>query len=133
MKKILIVDDQPVIREMIYFALCDSFELEMANDAEQAYKQIMIAIPDAIVLDVMMPGTMNGYQLCENIKNNPKLAGILVVLVTACGQVSDQELGRELGADAYFVKPFSPLQLIRYLKSTLLTDNATSDHKWKQL
>lgn len=120
MKKILIVDDQPIIREMIHLALHDSFELETASNADQAYEQIMIAIPDAIVLDVMMPGTMDGYQLCENIKKDPKLAGILVVLITACGQVADQELGRTFGADAYFVKPFSPLQLERYLRDVLL-------------
>jgi CheY-like chemotaxis protein len=133
MKRILIVDDQPDIREMIHHALRDSFELEMANNADQAYEQIMIAIPDAIVLDVMMPGTMDGYQLCEVIKKDPKLAGILVVLITACGQVADQELGRTLGADAYFVKPFSPLQLERYLKDVLLAGQAAPDHGWKEL
>ena len=120
MKKILIVDDQPNIRKMIRLALRDKFALEEAGDADAAYEQLMAERPDALVLDVMMPGSMNGFQLCELIKRAPSLASIHVVLVTACGQVLDQELGQELGADAYFVKPFSPLALARHLTNTLL-------------
>ena len=67
----------------------------------------------------MMPGSMNGFQLCERIKRDSALAGIYVVLVTARGQVADQEFGRALGADAYFVKPFSPLALARHLTDAL--------------
>jgi DNA-binding response OmpR family regulator len=119
MKKILIVDDQPNIRKMIHLALRDHFALEEAGDADAAYEQLMAERPGALVLDVMMPGSMNGFQLCELIKRDTALAGIHVVLVTACGQVSDQELGQELGANAYFVKPFSPLALTRHLTSAL--------------
>jgi DNA-binding response OmpR family regulator len=119
MKKILIVDDQPNIRKMIRLALRDHFALEEAGDADAAYEQLMAERPGALVLDVMMPGSMNGFQLCELIKRDTALAGIHVVLVTACGQVSDQELGQELGANAYFVKPFSPLALARHLTSAL--------------
>ncbi len=120
MKKILVVDDQPNIRRMILLALRDHFALEEAGDADVAYVQLLAARPDALVLDVRMPGSMNGFQLCQRIKGDPELAGIHVVLVTACGQVSDQELGRELGADAYFIKPFSPLALARHLTNVLL-------------
>jgi DNA-binding response OmpR family regulator len=120
MRKLLIVDDQPSIRKMIRLALRDHFDLEEFADADTAYAQIMKARPDGIVLDVMMPGSLNGYQLCEKIKSNQVLAGIHVVLVTARGQVADQEFGRTLGADAYFVKPFSPLALARHLTGALL-------------
>lgn len=121
MKKILIVDDQPIIRMMIRMALKNPlFELEEVGDADSAYEMIQKSRPDGIVLDVMMPGTLNGYQLCERIKNDPSLADVHVVLVTACGQVSDQEFGYSLGADAYFVKPFSPLALARHMKQALL-------------
>lgn len=133
MKKILIVDDQSIIREMVHLALRDGFELEMASNADEAYEKILAAPPDAIVLDVMMPGSMDGYQLCERIKKDPELAGILVVLVTACGQVTDQELGRTLGADAYFVKPFSPLLLERYMKDKLLESDTALNEGWKEL
>ena len=123
MKKILIVDDHPVIRTMIRLALRDDrFELVEAKDADAAYLSILADKPDAIVLDAMMPGVLNGYQLCERIKQTPELADIHVVLVTACGQVADQEFGRALGADAYFVKPFSPMALVTHLKGALLTE-----------
>ena len=117
MKKILIVDDQPNIRKLIHLALRDHFALEEAGDSDAAYDQLMAERPDALVLDVMMPGGMNGFQLCQRIKSDSALAGIHIVLVTACGQVSDQELGQELGADAYFVKPFSPLQVANWVRS----------------
>lgn len=123
MKKILIIDDQPIIRKMIRLALMDDcFEFLEANDADTAYEMIKISPPDGIVLDVMMPGTLNGYQLCERIKQDPLLSSIYVVLVTACGQVADQEFGLSLGADAYFVKPFSPLALARHMKDAILKE-----------
>lgn len=124
MKKVLIVDDQPHIRKMIHFALRNHFELEEAEDADSAYARLMAERPDALVLDVMMPGSMNGFELCERIKRDAALAGIHIVLVTACGQVSDQERGLELGADAYFVKPFSPAALARHLTDALRPDRA---------
>ncbi len=120
MKKLLIVDDQPIIRKMICLALRGRFELEEFSDADAAYERILAERPDGIVLDVMMPGTINGFQLCERIKRDAALADIHIVLVTACGQVADQELGRSIGADAYFVKPFSPVALARHLESALL-------------
>lgn len=119
MKKVLIVDDQPSIRLMIRLALHGHFTLDEAADADSAYALICTAPPAAIVLDVMMPGSMNGFQLCEKIKRDAQLAAIHVVLVTACGQVTDQELGRAIGADAYFIKPFSPLALARHLGESL--------------
>jgi CheY-like chemotaxis protein len=69
-----------------------------------------------------MPGVLNGYQLCERIKQSPELSDIHVVLVTACGQVADQEFGRALGADAYFVKPFSPMALATHMRDALLKE-----------
>jgi len=122
MKKILIVDDQPTVRQIIRLAVRGKFETEEVGDAKTAYELIKVSRPDAIVLDVMMSGDMDGYQLCERIKQDPKLASIYIVLVTACGQVEDQEKGMALGANAYFVKPFSPLELSRHLVAALLTD-----------
>lgn len=117
--KILIVDDQPNIRTMIRLVLRDAFELREAADADEARILIAQDRPDGVVLDVMMPGTINGFQLCEKIKRDPALAGIHVVLVTARGQVADQELGHALGADAYFTKPFSPLALAAHLRQAI--------------
>ncbi len=119
MKRILIVDDHATIRKMIRLALSARFALEEAGNADVAYSRIQADCPDCIVLDVMMPGSMNGFQLCERIKRDPALAPMHVVLITACGQIEDQELGRAVGADAYFVKPFSPLALARHLGEAL--------------
>lgn len=120
MKKVLVVDDQEVIRMMVRLALRDRFEVSEAEDATDALRCMNNSRPDAIILDVMMPGSMSGFQLCEHIKQDALLQDIHVVLVTACGQVSDQELGRALGADAYFVKPFSPVALEHYLRVSLI-------------
>lgn len=119
-KQILVVDDQANIRMMLRMALREYFEIDEAQTGEQAYAMIIQRRPDAIVLDVMMPGEVDGFQLCESIKKNSALKSIHVVLVTARGQVSDQELGRAVGANAYFVKPFSPRALRDHLRGALL-------------
>jgi DNA-binding response OmpR family regulator len=119
MKRVLIVDDHATIRKMIRLALGGRFALDEAENADDAYSMILADRPDCIVLDVMMPGAMNGFQLCERIKRERALADMHVVLITACGQIEDQELGRSLGADAYFVKPFSPMALARHLGEAL--------------
>lgn len=119
MKEILLVDDQPSIRQMLRLVLRERFAVEEASSADDAYDRIIAQRPAAIVLDVMMPGRMNGFQLCELIKGDAALRDIYVVMVTARSQVDDQELGRALGADAYFVKPFSPLALLRHLSEAL--------------
>ena len=124
MKRLLVVDDQPNIRMMIRLSIQRDFAVEEADSADAALEMILQDPPAGIVLDVMMPGTINGFQLCERIKRDGTLAGIHVVLVTACGQVTDQELGRALGADAYFIKPFSPMALAQHLRAALLPANS---------
>ena len=119
MKKLLIVDDHSTIRKMLRHTLSGRFALTEFADAASAHAHVLMSRPDGIVLDVMMPGSMNGFQLCERIKSDPALAAIHVVLITACGQIEDQELGRAVHADAYFVKPFSPLALLRHLSEAL--------------
>ncbi len=65
-----------------------------------------------MLLDVMMPGLLDGYQVCTRIKQDPTLKHIKVIMLTARGQVSDLDAGQAAGCDAYLVKPFSPLELI---------------------
>lgn len=119
MKKILIVDDQSDVRLMIRLALRDRFELVEASNAESAYESVLANRPDGIVLDVMLPGRMDGMALCKKIKANPELAHIHIVLITARGQVTDRALGLSSGANAFFSKPFSPLALALHLSGTL--------------
>lgn len=122
MKNVLIVDDQASIRQIVRLVLRKDFAITEAYDAVSALEQMKLLKPDGMVLDVMMPGEMDGYQLCEKIKQDPELADIHIVLLTACGQVADQEKGLALGANAYFVKPFSPVDLARHLTHALQVD-----------
>jgi len=119
MRKVLIVDDQSDIRRLLRLTMPGNFQISEATNADDALEAIRRDRPDAVILDVMMPGDIDGYQLCAKLKRDPMLAGIHVALVTARGQDSDRARGAEVGADAYFVKPFSPLALVRHLQSVL--------------
>lgn len=118
-KKLLVVDDQQELRRLIALTLHRRFIMDEACDAQEALAAIDAGRPDALILDAMMPGELDGFGLCERIKRSPELADIHVVLVTALGQEQDIARGQEAGADAYFVKPFSPLALLRHLESVL--------------
>jgi DNA-binding response OmpR family regulator len=119
MKKLLVVDDHHQIRRVVCLALKGRYALDEADSAEAAYARIRATKPAGIVLDIMMPGTMDGLDLCRRIKNDADLADIYVVLLSARGQVADQNAGYACGADAYFVKPFRPSELVRHLDSVL--------------
>lgn len=119
MKQVLIVDDQSDIRRLISLTLANRYTVLEAADAGSAFEIIRTKRPDAVLLDVMMPGEMDGYQLCSRIKQDAELRHIHVILVTARGQVGDQDKGKAVGADGYFIKPFSPLSLVLHLDEAL--------------
>lgn len=119
MHKLLIVDDQPDIRKLLRITLSRSYELIEAGDAASAWEIIRREKPMGVILDVMMPGEMDGYQLCEKIRRDPQAKSTYVMLVTARGQVADKERGKAVGADDYFVKPYSPLELLQAIKQRL--------------
>jgi two-component system, OmpR family, phosphate regulon response regulator PhoB len=75
--------------------------------------------PDLVLLDVMMPGPIDGLEACRQMKANPDHQGMQIILLTARGQSSDREAGQQAGADQYIVKPFSPLNLIETLAECL--------------
>jgi DNA-binding response OmpR family regulator len=112
MHKVLIVDDQADIRRMMNIALGEDFDLLEAADGLTALDMVLQHRPDVVLLDVMMPGGLDGLQVLQKIRADPRLMHTRVILVSAKGQVSDYELGMQMGANAYFVKPFSPLQLL---------------------
>jgi CheY-like chemotaxis protein len=119
MKKILIVDDNANVRRLIRVALGKTFTMFEAEDGAGGLQMAREHRPDLMVLDIMMPGEMDGLQLLDVIRADPALKAIRVVLVTAKGQVGDAENGIQHGADAYFVKPFSPLQLTAFIRETI--------------
>jgi two-component system, OmpR family, phosphate regulon response regulator PhoB len=113
MKRVLIVEDQADIRKLIRMTLeFEEYEIHEASDGEFGLSMARAVAPDLVLLDVMMPGAMDGLQVCKAIKSTPGLAGVKVVLLTARGQARDREAGQLAGADEYLIKPFSPLQLI---------------------
>ena len=114
---VLIVDDHSDIRRLLSITLGKEFEVLEAEDAARALEAVRLHHPKVILLDVMMPGKMNGLQVLEAIKTNPQTQDILIAMISARGQVADHDDARKRGADAYFVKPFSPLQVAAWVRS----------------
>lgn len=122
MKKILIVEDQPDIRKLIRMTLeFEQCEIHEASDGAFGLRMAAGLQPDIVLLDVMMPGEMDGLQVCQRIKSDPRMAHTKVLLLTARGQARDREEGRQAGADDYLIKPFSPLELIDTIDRLLAT------------
>ncbi len=120
-KKILIADDNENIRDALTYLLEDEgYALSMAKDGSDTLKKVREFHPDILFLDIMMP-EMNGYEVCRIIKNDPELKNIYVIMLTAKGQVAEQERGKEVGADEYIVKPFSPMEILSKIKNILDT------------
>ena len=119
MKKVLIVDDHTDIRRLLSITLGKDYEIMEAVDGATALESIRRHRPQIVLLDVMMPGEMDGLQVLDAIKADPQLHDTLVAMVTARGQVADGDDARKRGADAYFIKPFSPLQVVAWVREHL--------------
>jgi DNA-binding response OmpR family regulator len=110
---ILIVEDQADLRKLIRMTLSfGPFEVHEADNGESAVHMARALRPKLIFMDVMMPGLIDGYQACTQIKEMHELTETRVVMLTARGQENDLAAGKRAGADAYLTKPFSPLELI---------------------
>jgi DNA-binding response OmpR family regulator len=119
MKKILLVDDHSDIRRLIRITLGKAFDVIEAEEGVTGLEMVRQLKPDLVVLDVMMPGELDGLQVLAAIKKDPEIKHIKVFMVTARGQAHDYDDGIARGADAYFIKPFSPLQLVAAIKANL--------------
>ena len=119
-KKILIADDNENIREALTYLLQDEgYKLSQAKDGAETLRKVREVSPDILFLDIMMP-EINGYDVCRAIKNDPDLKKTYVILLTAKGQVEEQERGKEVGADEYVLKPFSPMEILAKIKNILV-------------
>ncbi len=114
MARILIVEDQPDIRKLIRMTLeFGRYEIHEAENGQEGWTRAQGLRPDLILLDVMMPGELDGFQVCEKVKSDPVLARLTaVVMLSARGQKTDLDHGAMAGADGYLTKPFSPLELV---------------------
>jgi len=113
-KKILLIEDIADIRRLIRMTIeLDDIEIQEAADGPTGLAMAVASVPDVVILDVMMPGGMDGLEVCRRIKGEASLAATKVLMLSARGTSQDIELATAAGADAYLVKPFSPLQLIQ--------------------
>lgn len=111
-KRILLVDDQEDIRLLLQLTLsplgCD---LHTASNGQEALDLARRLLPDIIILDVMMPGGIDGYAVCRDLRSDKRTRHAYIILLSARGQQRDIDEGRRAGADHYMLKPFSPIEL----------------------
>lgn len=116
MKRILVVDDQQDIRELVRMTLeIDGHEVHEADNGLAALRLASQLSPDLMLLDVMMPGGLDGLDVCRRIKQQGGSgvpSHMKVVMLSALGMKSDQRTGLAAGADGYLTKPFSPRELL---------------------
>ena len=122
-RKVLIADDEPNIVTSLEFLLAKAgYEVAVARNGDEALALVESFAPDAVLLDIMMP-LKNGYQVCREIRQNPRWRGIKIIILTAKGREVEIDKGLALGADAYVTKPFSTKGLIARVRE-LLGDGA---------
>ncbi len=118
-KRILIVDDEPAIREMVAFALRNGeYEPVHAGDARQAQSAIADQVPDLILLDWMLPGT-SGLELARRWRREDLTREVPIIMLTARGEEDDRVGGLEAGVDDYVVKPFSARELLARIRAVM--------------
>jgi len=117
--KILVVDDEPAIREMVGLALTSNgFEFMGAESAEHARHDIKNSKPDLILLDWMLPG-LSGVEFARQLKDDAATRDLPIILLTARSDDTDKVQGLGIGADDYITKPFSPVEMVARIKAVL--------------
>lgn len=121
MKKILIVDDQLEVRELVQVTLeIGDYQILTAENGKEAIEVAQREHPDIILLDIMMPGSdVDGLEACRRLKSDTATEDITIVMLSAKGQDDDIEVGKAAGADDYFTKPFSPIALIEKVEEVM--------------
>ncbi|MBK1692684.1 phosphate regulon transcriptional regulator PhoB [Ectothiorhodospira mobilis] len=118
-KTILVVEDEPAIREMVGFALARAgFRMEEAGDAQEAHARLAEQLPDLVVVDWMLPG-VSGIELARRLKREEYTGEVPIIMLTARGEEDDKVGALEAGVDDYITKPFSPRELVARIKAVL--------------
>ena len=126
-QKILVVDDEPDILELIGYNLArHNFDMIGVASGEEALVSVRRSLPDLVVLDLMLPG-IDGLEVCRRLKNDSRAAAVPVIILSAKGEEADVVIGLELGADDYLTKPFSPRVLMARVKAVLRRQQGDSD------
>jgi two-component system alkaline phosphatase synthesis response regulator PhoP len=124
--RILLVDDEPyILRSLSYLLTREGYAVTTASNGEEGLARVREARPRLVFLDIMMP-RMNGYEVCEQIKQDPATADTYVIMLSAKGQQIDRERGLLGGADEYMTKPFSPREVAQRVREIFALDYAAS-------
>jgi len=115
---VLVVDDTPDNLTLIADLLQDIYQVKVANSGQRALKIIASGVPDLILLDIMMPD-MDGYEVCRRLKDDPAARSVPIIFLTARSTTEDEQIGLEMGAVDYIVKPISPPILLARVKTHL--------------
>ncbi len=121
LKDILIVDDEPHIVNLVKLSLDKNrYRVSGAYSAREALRIVEQKVPDVIIVDIMMPG-VNGYELCQALRENHRTKYVPIIILSAKGQMNDKLHAIDVGADDYITKPFDPMELERRIKLNLST------------
>jgi two-component system alkaline phosphatase synthesis response regulator PhoP len=121
-KKILVVDDEPNIVIPIQFLMQQNgYEVAVVSNGKEALAAMNRECPDLVLLDIMMP-ILDGFEVCQKIREKPEWQAVKIILVTAMGREANIEKGLSLGADAYVLKPFSNAEIVDKVRKLLETD-----------
>ena len=117
--RVLLVDDEPGIREAVQAYLQDDgFTVEVASDAQEGWDKLQQMRPDLVITDLMMP-RVDGYQFLRQMREDDRFKALPVVFLTARGMTSDRIQGYQAGCDAYLSKPFDPDELVTIIQNLL--------------
>ncbi len=120
MKTIMVVDDQPNIRQLVEIALRkDGRRILTVASGEQAIEVALSDPPDLIIMDIMMPGGMDGFQAIEILKSNPATCSCPILVITAKSQDAEMRRSAQVGAQGYMAKPFKLADLIEHVERLL--------------
>jgi DNA-binding response OmpR family regulator len=121
---ILIIDDEPyILRSLSYLLTREGYVTETVNNGEAGLNRVRSLRPAIVFLDIMMP-RMDGYEVCEQVRQDPDIEGTYLIMLSAKGQQVDRERGLLGGADEYMTKPFSPREVVQRVR-TVLASRAT--------
>ncbi len=118
-KTILIVDDEAyIVTSLEYVMQSAGFEVAVAYDGEEALEKVAEKVPALVILDLMMP-KLDGFEVCQKIRENPLWKDIRIIILTAKGRDTERKKGMSLGADDYMTKPFSTRDILNRVKELL--------------
>ena len=124
---ILIVEDEPAIRQMLGFTLAgDGYQFTEASDVEEAQHAMGTLTPDLILLDWMLPG-ISGVDFARRLKRDPKTSAIPIIMLTARGSENDKVKGLDTGADDFITKPFSTRELLARVRAVMRRTQVVGD------